>query len=221
MTCAARARNSLSRSSFRRVFRAEQAVELRQPAIERREVRPLVVVPGDDRVEGERLAAQIAGGAKGLVGTLERRTAQRRPHEDPGATVPVFEPRIGFPHRLRQRLDPVRERLRPSLARPVERVGDDDSAHRLDIVRVAEERQRVARLPARFHEQGGPRARQAQLVGRQPPLRFLEQKFAKQSVVMVSRRRSAPAVDEEVPPIEVIEQSRRLLLATQRIASPA
>ena len=216
MTCAARARNSLSRSISRGALPVEQAFELRQPAIERREVRPFVVVPGDDRVEGERLPAQIASGAKGLVGTLERRAAPRRPHEDPCATVPVFEPRIGFPHRLRQRLDPVRERLRPSLARPVERVGDDDPAHRLDVVRVAEERQRVARLPARF------RSMAARAVA--PRRSSLDKRaFASSSrnsrnepVVVVSRRRAAAAVDEEVPPIEIIEKLRGLVGPRER-----
>ena len=56
----------------------------------------------------------------------------------------------------------------------------------------------------------------APLVARQPPLRFLEQEFAKQRVVVVGRRRAAAPVDEEVPPIEVIEQCAASLAAGQR-----
>ena len=62
---------------------AEQSFELRQPAIERSEIRPLVVVAGHDRADRQRFAAPVTRGAESFVRTLDRRTPAPRLDEDP------------------------------------------------------------------------------------------------------------------------------------------
>jgi hypothetical protein len=101
------------------------------------------------------------------------------------------------------------------LPRPVSGVGDDDPAHRPTSA-SRKERQRFSSPAARFHQQRGTRAREAPLVRRQPPLRLLEQELAEEPVVVVGRGRSAAPVDEKMPPVEVIEQARRVLVTGQR-----
>ena len=91
----------------RRPLAVKHALELRQPAIERREVRPLVVVARHDRAHRQRFTAQITGLAKCFVCVFDGWAPTLRLDEDPRATEPVFEPGIVLAHACRQRFDPV------------------------------------------------------------------------------------------------------------------
>ncbi len=194
----------------------EQPLEFGQPAIERREIRPFVVVAGDDRAEGERLAAQIAARAEGVERALECRAAALRLHEDPCAPRPVLQPRIGFAHCARQRVDPVGQRLGPALARPIQCVRAEQRAHRLPLAGIAKQRQRFAHLPALRDEPRRPCAGGAPLVGGHPLAQLLQQELAEQRVVVVARLRTAAAIGEEVAAIKIFEQARGLDAAGKR-----
>ena len=107
---------------LRDTLAAQQALELRQPPIERTDIRPLVRVARHYGRKRQRFTAQIAALAKCRVCALDERTAALRLDEDPCPARPVFEPRIAFARARRQRFDPVGQRLRATLARPLERM---------------------------------------------------------------------------------------------------
>ncbi len=197
---------------LRRIF-CQQALELRQPAIDRREIRPLVVVAGHDGVQRQGLPAQIVGGAERREGALECRAAALRLDEDPRAADPVFEPRIGCAHARRQRLDPVGYGLGTALTCPLERVGVNQRAHRLPLARVAEQRQRIAHLPALGEKLGRALGHLLPLGAGKALAHLFEQKLAKQRVVVVARLRAAAPIREQMAAIQVVEQSRRILAA--------
>ena len=200
---------------LRRLF-GQQALELRQPAIDRCEIRPLVVVAGHDRVERQRLPAQIAGGAERREGALECGAAARRLDEDPRPAEPVFEPRIALAHARRQSFDPIGQRLRAPLTGPFERVCANERTHSLPFARVAEEPKRFAHLAALDEQPGSTRACPAPLGARKPPAQLLQKELAKQRVVVISRLLAAAPIGEQMPAKKVVEQSRRLFASGER-----
>jgi hypothetical protein len=156
----------------------QQTFELGHPAIEGREVRPLVVVAVHESGERERLAPAIVGCPEHFIGTLDRRTAALRLDEDPCPAEPVGEPRIAFAHRRRQRFYPVRQRLRASLARPFERVLVNERAHRLPVAAVAKQRERLGLQSARRHEMAGAHGDGSPLLGFHPPCELVQEELA-------------------------------------------
>src|SRR5258705_9867370 len=98
--------------------------------------------------------------------------------EDPCAAVPVREPRVLLAHRRRQRFDPVRKRLRAALARPFERMREDELAHLFPFAGVAKQSERLALQATCGQKMPGERGDGAALVRGDAPAKLLQQELA-------------------------------------------
>src|SRR2546429_380492 len=84
------------------------------------------------------------------------------------------------------------------------------------FARVAEERQRLAHLPARGQKLGGARACCAPLRAREAVAQLVEKKLAKQRMIVIARLVAATPIGEKMAAIEVFEQSRGLFVSGER-----
>src|SRR5258705_13806736 len=101
--------------------------------------------------------------------------------EDPCAAVPVREPRVLLAHRRRQRFDPIRKRLRAALARPFERMREDELAHLFPFAGIAKQRERLALQAACGYEMPGAGSGGTALLPGDAPAELLQQELPEES----------------------------------------
>ena len=106
--------------------------------------------------------------------------------------------------------------MRAALARPVERVGADQPAHRVPVLGFAIQPECVGHVAALGEQLRRARGGGALFVARQPPAHFFQQELAEQRVVVIGGLRAAAAIDEQMAPEQVVEQAGRFFVSGQR-----
>jgi hypothetical protein len=172
----------------------------------------------DRRGRGEHRAAHVAARGERVVRLREQRLGERGIAVDVRDRERVDEVGILVAHARRKRDDPVAQRLVATLADQADRRVARERGELAPRAGVAVDRRggvdvaaldQDARARGRAHRAARPREARAA---------FGEQELAEQpvEVVDVALARAAP-VDEQVAPVQVLEQARRCRIAGQRL----
>ncbi len=194
----------------------EQALEDRDPAVERREVGPFEVVAIDGGRGGEELAVHVAGALERGVRGGKHGLGARGIGVEQRAREPVGEARLRVALCLGHPFEPRLQRLAAALREQRRCACERVLREPRPVLRVAMQGRGSLGFAAPGEQGGGAMLRLAALLRGQPALPFGEQELAEQRMEVVHGLAGSPAaVDEEMPAIQVLEQALGLRVIGQ------